>query len=542
LRPRLLLLALLGALAAAATVGAQLSHAAPGAAWRDTATKGLSLNGASLGPVAAATPLHVAVALSTRNGAQLAQSIRSGTELAPEQFAAAYGPTQADTQAVESYLTQNGFSNVAVEPNGLFVTADGTAAVAEKAFNTSIVAYSVEGATLFANATAAQVPAQLTGVLSVLGLNDAATMSLPLRKAAVGVPSYVTDYTPQGFWKAYDATTAPTGSKTPIAIFAEGDVTGVVGDLRTFEKADGLAQVPVSIVRVGVSSPDTAGADEWDMDTQFSTGMAGTVSRLYLYDTTSLTDSDITLEFNRFVTDDKAKAGSASFGECEYQAYLDGSMVAMDQVFAEAAAQGQTVFASSGDTGGFCPVVPDNGVPAGAPDVNYPASSQYVVSAGGTSLLTNADGTYDDELAWLAGGGGPSIFESQPFWQQGVAPPTGSTCVEYVACVGKTLPDVAMDADPNSGAEVYVDGSPEAIGGTSLSSPLTLGVWARLQSAHANKLGFAAPKLYAAAGSAGYRDVTLGNTGPYPAAPGYDLATGLGTFDVANMVTAIAAG
>ena len=220
------------------------------------------------------------------------------------------------------------------------------------------------------------VPANLTAVASVLGLNDAARMSLPTRKADTGLPNYLTSYTPQGFWKAYDATTAPTGARTPIAIFAEGDVTGVVNDLRTEETADGLAKVPVSVVKVGLSSPDTAGADEWDMDTQFSAGMAGGVSRLYLYDTTSLTDADITLEFSRFASDDRARAGSASFGECEYQAYLDGSMIAMDNVFQEAAVQGQTVFASSGDTGGFCPVVPDNGAPAGAPALHRRARAR----------------------------------------------------------------------------------------------------------------------------------------------------------------------
>ncbi|HLK45969.1 MAG TPA: S53 family peptidase, partial [Acidimicrobiales bacterium] len=276
------------------------------------------------------------------------------------------------------------------------------------------------------------------------------------------------------------------------------------------------------------------------MDTQYSTGMAETVSKLYLYDTTSLTDSDVTLEFSRFATDDLARAGSASFGECEYQAYLDGAMVAMDQVFNEAAAQGQTVFASSGDTGGFCPVAPNNGVPAGVPDVNYPASSPYVVAVGGTTLLTNSDGSYDQETAWFAGGGGPSLFEYQPYWQAGVAPPTGSTCVEVVACVGKTVPDIAMDADPESGASVYVGGSPEGVGGTSLASPLALGVWARLESTHGNALGFAAPALYAANGTAGFHDIVLGDTGPYPATPGYDLATGMGTFDVAQMQGTIA--
>jgi pseudomonalisin/xanthomonalisin len=96
-----------------------------------------------------------------------------------------------------------------------------------------------------------------------------------------------------------------------------------------------------------------------------------------------------------------------------------------------------------------------------------------------------------------------------------------------------------MDADPNSGANVYISGQPTGVGGTSLSSPLTLGVWARLESAHGNTLGFAGPLLYAAAGGPAFHDIVLGDTGPYPATPGYDLATGNGTFDVAKAVNSI---
>ncbi|MDQ1466579.1 MAG: pseudomonalisin, partial [Actinomycetota bacterium] len=169
------------------------------------------------------------------------------------------------------------------------------------------------------------------------------------------------------------------------------------------------------------------------------------------------------------------------------------------------------------------------GVPAGAPDVNYPASSPWVIGVGGTTLVTNADGSYDAEIAWLAGGGGPSLFEAQPGFQQGVAPPLGR----------RTVPDIAMDADPNSGASVYVAGQPETIGGTSLSSPLALGVWARVASARANAIGFAGPVLYGASGTAACYDIVVGDTGPYPATPGYDLATGIGTIDVARLISAI---
>ena len=89
-----------------------------------------------------------------------------------------------------------------------------------------------------------------------------------------------------------------------------------------------------------------------------------------------------------------------------------------------------------------------------------------------------------------------------------------------------------MDADPNTGANVYVDGTPETVGGTSLSSPLALGVWDRIESDHSESVPFASPLLYAENGTSAFHDITLGDTGPYPAAPGYDLATGIGSFDV----------
>jgi subtilase family serine protease len=235
------------------------------------------------------------------------------------------------------------------------------------------------------------------------------------------------------------------------------------------------------------------------------------------------------VSFNKFAAQNVARGANASFGECEFAASLDGSMAADDNSFMQAAAQGQTVFASSGDTGGFCSVVVGaNGVPAGVPDVEYPASSPWVIGVGGTTLVTSASGAYSNEVAWVAGGGGPSLLESPRGWQQGVAPP-GS----------RGVPDIAMDADPNSGANVYVGGQPQGVGGTSLSSPLALGVWARMESARGNRLGFAATRLYAARGTTAFHDITVGDTGPYPALPGYDYATGIGTFDVAQAIARI---
>lgn len=524
-----------------------MSTASADTSWTTTGTKAFTglVNATDLGALPLNTAIQVTVALGLHNQAGLNSYIQSintpgnalyEQSLTPDQFTATYGPTSSEVQAVVNYLATNGFTNISTSSNNLLVTATGLAAQVESAFNTSLEQYQQAGHTVYANTTAAQVPAALGGtVVAVLGLNNAAHFNLPISTpspTSASLPNYPAAYTPQGFWKAYDVATVPAAKNTSIAIFAEGDLSGVITDLRTEEAANNLPQVPVTVEPTGIASPDTAGADEWDMDTQYSTGMAGTVSHLYIYDATSLTDSDIALEFNKFAAQDLAKAGSASFGEGEYNTYLDGSMLVDDEIFAEAAAQGQTVFASAGDTGGFSAVAPTNGVPAGAPDVNYPASSPYVVAVGGTTLLTNSDGSYNSEIAWLAGGSGTSEFESQPFWQSGIVPAT----------TFKGVPDISMDADPNSGAVVYVNGSPLIFGGTSLSSPLALGAWARFETTHQNKLGFAAPRFYGAYQTAGFHDIVLGDTGPYPAAPGWDYATGLGTIDVSQMNTFIEPG
>lgn len=537
---------LAGALGLPALTGGTPSMAA---GWSPTATLGEPLSGlVPAGALAPGTPLDVTVALRLRNQPALQSDIAHGVTLTPAEFAAQFAPTASQVQQVTSYLTARGFSDVAVSANQVQVTARATAAQASTAFDTVIDAFRLGGRPVFANVAPAKVPSGLAGVVgSVLGLNDVGVMHTsvnpPVSCAVPGVP-YACTFNPQGFWKFYDAPAgSDTGAATSIAVFAEGDLTQVIKDLRQEEKANALPAVPVTVVPTGPASSDTSGADEWDLDTQYSTGMAETVRNLYVYDATSLTDSDIAREFNAFVSADKAQAGSASFGECEYQAYLDGSMLADDETFAQAAVQGQTVFASAGDTGGFCPVAPTNGVPAGVPDVNYPASSPYVVSVGGTTIIPNSDGTRDQEIAWTAGGGGVSLFESSPAWQQaGVGTPTSAV---YTVCglttvgCGRTVPDVANDADPNSGANVYISGTPTTVGGTSLSSPLTLGEWARLETAARNHLGFGSPRLYRAAGTAAFHDITLGDTGPYPALPGYDLATGLGTLDVAKAIRTI---
>ncbi|HWA90314.1 MAG TPA: S53 family peptidase [Rhizomicrobium sp.] len=521
-------------------------------AWVNTHTLAIPLVKAQLlGPLDTAKTMRVSLALQMQNAQALQALVLSQATpgsadfnhyLTPADFNATYAPSQASVNAVKRYLAGAGFTDIAVEHNRLYVSATGTVAQVQSAFNTSLSSFKQKGKEIFVNTTPAQVPQALGGiVLSVLGLNNA-TATTPITECDIAKPQCLRfTYNPQTYWKAYNAQKVSKGTKTSIAIMAQGDVSSVIPDLRTFEAAMGLPQVAVQVIQVGLPSTDTAGVGEWDLDTQYTTGMAGNVKKLYIYATTSLTDQDVAIEFNHWATDNLAQVGNASFGICEFFPFLDGMMVAADQSFLQAAAQGQTMFSSTGDTGSFCPVGTPNGVPVGAPFVGYPATSAYVIGVGGTTLVTNKAGGYNSEVAWYAGGGGISQFEYSPAWQSPVVP----TNNPGVPATFRAIPDISMDADPNTGAIVYVNGEIEYIGGTSLSSPLAAGAWARLQSSYSNTLGYAGPRLYAgypAFGTAptvppatkvdGFNDVLTGANGLYSSLPYYDFTTGMGSLDL----------
>jgi subtilase family serine protease len=525
------------------------AQAAPATGWSATATHGLQPTSAvRLGAAPASTPLRLTIGLAPRDRAGLDALIRRqatpGTAdyrrfLSPAQFTSRFAATQATASAVAGYLASQGMTGVAVAPNRLQVTANATVAEAQRAFATSIARFRQGGRTILANTTDARVPANLGGaVTGVLGLS-----SLGARLAPTPSVPNLNGFYPKQLATVYDAGSTAPGTNTTLAVIAEGDLTPTIKDLRTAEAQQGLPQVPVNQVNVGPASSDTSGADEWDLDTQSSTGVAPSAASLTLYIATSLSDSDLARAINRFASDGTATSGSASLGECDILPFLDGSMAVDDAALAQAAAQGQTFFASTGDTGSSCAVAPTNGVPlAGLPDTEYPASSPYAVAVGGTTLFASSAGAYQSEIAWNAGGGGASPVENGGAWQNGVVP---------TAAAGvRGLPDVAFDADPNTGALIYVNGTPTQIGGTSLSSPLAMGLWTRIQSSHSGTLGFASPKLYgyyvanggsavSAATAAGFHDVVLGGNGTYVATPGWDYTTGLGSWDVAALSAAL---
>lgn len=554
LRVRSLAFVAVGALAlAGVTATADASTGAGG--WASTSTQSLGAllaQATNLGALSPSTVMRIDVGLSPQDSSGLATLAQDestpgtaefGNYLTPDQFVAEFAPSTSTVDAVTNYLDGEGFTNLSVDSNDLMITAAGTAAQVESAFNTQLDNFDLGGNAIFANVEGAQVPSALSGdVTAVLGLNDIAMNAVSPQIATPKTP--LSGYYPKEFQTVYGAVGTPTGSKTNIAVFAEGDVTQVITDLRTAEQAQGLPEVPVTVVPTGPATSDTSGVDEWDLDTQVSTGMAQTVKHLYIYDEATMTDTDLAHSINVWAGDDKAQLGSASIGEPDVLAFLDGAMISIDTSVEESVVQGQSFFASSGDTGASCAIedtngVPDSGVPA---SLCYPADGTWSTAVGGTTLVTDTSDNYLAELAWNAGGGGVSDLEYPGPWTDTANPASAAGL--------RGDPDIAMDADLTTGANIYVDGAVETIGGTSVASPLAMGAVARVDSALNNKLGTAVLRFYALYNAAnpatgdlnatpGFHDVIAGTNGLYSATPGWDYTTGIGSIDVAALNAAL---
>ena len=493
------------------------------------------------GPLAFSQPMHVVISLKLQNKSQLDAYVADPKHkaLTPAEFTAMYAPTQAQAQAVADYLKQSGFTNVTIAPNRMLVEGDGHADTVQSSFHTSMVHVRThDGRDAYANSNDVMIPAQLQStVQSVLGLQNvhmSHVFAQRVRANAVhpdATSGTAVGHNPLDFPKIYGASSLPAATSITVGNVVSGQMSDVLSDIKSFESTNGLTSLVPSIEGTGnTGSVSASGDGEWDLDTQDIIAMSGGLKSLILYDAASLSDAALTTDYNLAVTDDKAVAINVSLGECETDAKSAGTTTAEDAVFEQAVAQGQTFSVSAGDSGA-------NECTSGVTP-SWPASSQYVVAAGGTELYTTSTTTWTSETVWNnlsenegATGGSPSTFEPIPSWQVGVGQ-NGTS--KY-----RGVPDIAFDASPDSGALVIVDGkSNQQIGGTSLASPLNVGAWARIQGANGGALGFEAPLLYKAAAAnyaTDFHDITSGNNDGETAATGWDYTTGWGSIIVSGL-------
>ena len=234
-------------------------------------------------------------------------------------------------------------------------------------------------------------------------------------------------------------------------------------------------------------------------------------------------------------TVNKPSVISISWGGPE-SSWTAQAMQQFDEAFQAAAALGVTITVAVGDSGS------SDGVSDGQAHADFPASSPNVLACGGTTL--KATGTkITSEVVWNDGtkggatGGGVSDEFPLPSYQEnsGVPPAADST-----KNVGRGLPDVAANADPDTGYSVRIDGQDTVVGGTSAVAPLWAALIARLNQGLGKPVGFLNPTLYAINPSGSvFRDITSGNNGAYSAGPGWDPCSGLGVADGSKLLKSL---
>ncbi|MBO0840680.1 MAG: S53 family peptidase, partial [Sciscionella sp.] len=224
----------------------------------------------------------------------------------------------------------------------------------------------------------------------------------------------------------------------------------------------------------------------------------------------------------KIASDDKASVVSISWGSCE-QDTTQTALTGTDNAIKQGVAEGISYFAASGDDGSS-----DCARSATGPGVNavdFPASDPNVTGVGGTSLSTGTDGTYSNEVAWSGSGGGVSTLFDQPSYQQ-----------PWVTSSKRAVPDVASDADPNTGYAIYSAGQWQEVGGTSAATPMWASLGVLANGYYQSSQGNMDTQLYAGYGGAGWHDINGGSNGSYTAGQGYDAVTGLGSYDAGNLL------
>lgn len=347
----------------------------------------------------------------------------------------------------------------------------------------------------------------------------------PTNQAPVGL-------TPAQVSKAYAFDQlSGNGSGQTIAIVDAYNNPNISSDLSKFDQQFGLPAASLSVVSQTGSNAlpknDSGWGLEESLDVQWAHAMAP-AAKLLLVEAKSASLSDLLTAVSYASSTPGVSVVSMSWGTTEFS-----GQKASDSAFTTPSGHaGVTFVAASGDDGG-------------ASGPSWPASSPNVLSVGGTTLKLGSDGSYMSETGWAGSSGGTSAFETEPSYQT-VVQNTGA----------RVTPDVAFNADPNTGFAVYDSSGYNGqsgwfqVGGTSAGAPQ----WAGLVSI-ANQLSKSGPldgvsqtlpRLYSQASSSSstassFHDVTSGSNANFTATAGFDAVTGLGT-PVASSIVNILAG
>jgi len=452
--------------------------------------------------------------------------------LSRDEFAKQHGAAATDIAKVEDFAKAHGLAVVEANAARRTVVLSGTAAALSEAFGTTLEQFEHDGGTYRGRTGSLSVPANLEGVVEgVFGLDNRPQATPHFQVLGVDESAVArapgASFTPPQLATLYDFPTGADGSGQCIAIielgggFKPADISAYFGGLKL-----PVPNVKAISVDGGRNHPTNANSADGEvmLDIEVAAAIApkATIAVYFAPNTTQGFLDAITTAVHDKVN--KPSVVSISWGSAESN-WTAQAMTQFDKAFQAAATLGVTVCCAAGDNGSA------DGVTDGKPHVDFPASSPFALGCGGTKLTVSGT-TIGSEVVWnenaksSATGGGVSGFFALPAYQKNAKVPP----VSGASKAGRGVPDVAGDADPNSGYRVRVDGQSLVIGGTSAVAPLWAGLIALMNQKLGKPVGYLNPLLYGSVvGKGAFRDIVSGNNGSYSAAAGWDPCTGWGS-------------
>ena len=499
-----------------------------------------------------------------------------GHYLTNKQFDARYAPAPASVAAVQNWLRDQGFKVSKTLPSGMYVSVSGTVGQVEMTFGSKIHNYSYQGKQVYANTNQLSLPAgtptAVSGAISgIVGVDQGSELKQIAdpepgpppgarfgvqpcsayygQKVATGKPKAygkhqpyaVCGYTPSQLQSAYGESSlikrGIDGRGYTVAITDAYAAPTILSDAQKYNQVHGqplfkAGQFSQIIPEAdGFDNTDLCGAQGWygeeTLDVEAVHAMAPGANVIYVGAPDCLSGLD--LAWANIIDSHFADVVTNSWTDgVDDVALLGNAYVTFYEQFStEAAITGITVNFSSGDDGDHT----SGGTDVASKTVEFPADLPYVTGVGGSSVFIGNKGQWLGEQGWQTaysplkngqwgtavynsgGGGGTSQLFTQPWYQQGKVPVSESQYYSNVPM--RTVPDIAMDADPNTGmivgeTQVFPDGTywdQYRIGGTSLASPLLAGLVAVADQAHHKALGFINPLYYSMIGTSAVHDI-----------------------------------
>jgi kumamolisin len=447
--------------------------------------------------------------------------------LTRRELAARYGADRKDLAAIEDFATEHGLRVRQASAGRRSVVLVGPASRMQDAFSTRLSRYSSPEGDYRGRSGHLHVPARVAPAIeAVLGLDDRPQATTAHRV----VPherleqARKTSFTPPRIAELYDF---------PRDLDGRGQRIGVIelgggfrrSKLRSYFEKLGKPMPKFTAVSVdGVRNRpgrDRAADGEVMLDIEVIGAIAPGAEQLVYF--APISDRGFVDAVTTALFDPRGPSVlSISWGQAEDQ-WTEQARRALDQAFRAAAALGVTVCAASGDNGWT------DGVEGRVAHVDYPASSPHVLACGGTHLEETDDGIA--EIVWNhdgnSTGGGVSSYYDVPAWQESARVPPS---VNADRSPGRGVPDVAGNADPDTGYLVGDGVTDHPYGGTSAVAPLWAALVAQLNQRLGSRAGFLNPLLYERLDRSVFNDVSKGTNGAYRARrAAWDACTGHGT-------------